>query len=441
LIIALAVASAACGKKGPPLAPIVRVPAAVTAIEARRGGNDAYVTVTIPAANIDMTVPADVARVEVYAFTGRDSPGARFLEGATLVATIPIEPVARDQSGRPLAAPPGGVRTTNALQGGAVTVRDALTGAALEPRLLPPPPGRRPPPRALTPLVVTPPGPVQRFYTALAFSDRHRPSAQGAIVAVPLGPVPEPPAGVIASYTPDTVQLTWEPSGGLLGFILDRPLTEDASPVEGLVLPPAAAPAPPADPLAPVEPVLPPGPTVYNVYREMAPDPLVLPDGPPPAPWRSTVPAPLTPVPVAAFTFQEPMSIDGRQRCYLVRAVRGAGPAMAESEASPRVCYTPVDIVPPETPTNLAAEAVDGAINLIWDPNIEEDLGGYQILRGAPGDATLTLLTATPVTTARYVDRAVTPGISYVYAVIAVDNRVPIGNVSGESNRDEATAR
>jgi hypothetical protein len=296
---------------------------------------------------------------------------------------------------------------------------------------------------------------VQRFYTAIAFSDRNRPSPQGAIVAIPLGPVPEPPAGLIASYTPDLVRLTWEPSGGLLGFILDRPLTEDTSPVEGLVLPPPAAPAPdgrtapaagdpsaaPAQLPVPVEPVLPPGPTVYNVYREMAPDPLVLPDGPPPAPWRSTVPAPLTPVPVAAFTFQEPMSIDGRQRCYLVRAVRGAGPAMAESEASPRVCYTPVDIVPPETPTNLAAEAVDGAINLIWDPNIEEDLGGYQILRGAPGDATLTLLTATPVTTARYVDRAVTPGISYVYAVIAVDNRVPIGNVSGESNRDEATAR
>jgi hypothetical protein len=97
--------------------------------------------------------------------------------------------------------------------------------------------------------------------------------------------------------------------------------------------------------------------------------------------------------------------------------------------------------VPPVTPTNLAAEAVEGAINLIWDPNIEEDLGGYQILRGAPGDATLTLLTATPVPTARYVDRAVTPGTRYVYAVVAVDNRVPLGNVSDESEREEATAR
>lgn len=427
-------AGAACGKKGPPLAPIVRVPAAVTAIEARRIGSDAYVTVTIPAANIDMTVPADVARVEIYAFTGREAPGARFLEGATLVATIPVEPIARDESGRARPAPPGGVRTTNALQADAVTVRDALTGAALEPRVLPPPPGRRPPPRALTPLIVTPPGPVQRFYTAVAFSDRNRPSPQGTIVAVPLGPVPEPPSGLIASYTPDLVQLTWEPSGGLLGFILDRPLTEDGSPVEGLVLPPPAAPAP-------VEPVLPPGPTVYNVYREMAPDPLALPAGPPPATWRSTVPVPLTPAPVAAFTFQEPMSIDGRERCYQVRAVRGAGVSMAESGPSPRVCYTPVDIVPPVTPTGLDAEAVDGAINLIWDPNIEEDLGGYQILRGAPGDATLTLLTATPVPTARYVDRAVTAGTRYVYAVIAVDNRVPLGNVSLESERVEATAR
>ena len=42
--------------------------------------------------------------------------------------------------------------------------------------------------------------------------------------------------------------------------------------------------------------------------------------------------------------------------------------------------------------------------------------------------------------TARYVDRAVTAGTRYVYAVIAVDDRVPLGNVSLESERVEATA-
>jgi len=186
---------------------------------------------------------------------------------------------------------------------------------------------------------------------------------------------------------------------------------------------------------------LPPGPTLYNVYREMAPDPLVLPSGPRPADWRASLPLPLNPLPLASLTLVDLIAVDGRERCYQVRAVRGFGAAAVEGDPSPRVCFTPVDTVPPETPTGLVAETADGAINLIWDPNIEEDLAGYLILRGAPGDATLTALTVAPVATARYVDRAVMPGSRYVYAVVAIDNRVPLGNVSAESNRVEETAR
>jgi len=53
LIAALAFTGAGCGKKGPPLTPIVRVPAAVENLATRRVGNDVYVTFTVPKANID----------------------------------------------------------------------------------------------------------------------------------------------------------------------------------------------------------------------------------------------------------------------------------------------------------------------------------------------------------------------------------------------------
>ena len=46
LLAALAVAG--CGKKGPPLAPFVRIPAGVEKIAASRLGNDVYVTLTVP---------------------------------------------------------------------------------------------------------------------------------------------------------------------------------------------------------------------------------------------------------------------------------------------------------------------------------------------------------------------------------------------------------
>jgi hypothetical protein len=82
-----------------------------------------------------------------------------------------------------------------------------------------------------------------------------------------------------------------------------------------------------------------------------------------------------------------------------------------------------------------------GSIALIWDPNTEIDLGGYLILRGDGGSATLQPLTAEPVSEPRYTDRSVTSGQTYVYQVIAVDDRKPEPNRSEPSNRVEETAR
>lgn len=453
VVSALAVVAAACGKKGPPLAPIVRVPAAVAAVEARRVGSDVYLTVTVPTTNIDATTPSDVARIDVYGFTGRTNPGARFLEQATLIATIPVTPILRDPSGRPLPVAVDPQRT-DAAQGGSATVHERLAGAVLEPRTLPPPAGRRTLPSL--PVAPGPPPPVQRFFTAIGFSDRGRPGPPGAIVGVPLGPVPDAPASLSAEYTPERIRLRWEPSGGLLGFLLDRELPPETPPVDDpfvfadagrsatAVTGTAAAgsstvPIGGAGALTALD--LPPGPTRYNIYRELADDPLVLPSAPRPPAWRAQIPRPLNATPQESLVFDDPLAFDERQRCYQVRAVRGTAAALVESEPSPAVCFTPVDTVPPEAPTGLIAEVEPGAITLIWEPNIEEDLGGYVILRGAAGDATLTPLTSAPVRTARYVDRELTAGTSYVYAVAAVDSRAPLGNVSAESARVEATAR
>ena len=458
LIGLAAAAGASCGKKGPPLAPIIRVPAAVQGIAAQRVGNEVYLTVTIPSQNIDASTPSAVRRVDVYAYTGLEAPGPRMMAAATLVASIPVAEVPLDASGEPLPAAP---KAGEALQGALVTVRDLLTAEARTPRTLPPPVTRRGPTPLPPPVTTTPPLP-QRYYTAIGVSARGT-SPGGIIVGVPLGPIPDPPVGVVAEYTPQSIRLAWEPAGGLIGFLLDRELAPDVAPVdEPLVArveafgstaatrPPAiastsAAGAATADrptnaaPTVPTE--LPPGPTQYNVYREMAPDPLELPEGPARGEWRAEVPVALNAAPLDVLAFEDPLFFDGRERCYHVRAVRGAAVVSVQSEATPRICVTPVDIEPPAAPEGLTAEALDGAITLLWDPNVEEDLGGYLILRGVPGDATLSQLTERPVASARYVDRAIMPGVSYVYVVVAVDNRVPLGNRSAESNRAEATAR
>ena len=92
-IATLALVAGGCGKKGAPLPPFVRIPAAVETIEAARFGNQVYVTLTVPAVNIDMSVPVDIARIEVYGYTGASAPPlARWVELGTLVATIPVSP-------------------------------------------------------------------------------------------------------------------------------------------------------------------------------------------------------------------------------------------------------------------------------------------------------------------------------------------------------------
>src|SRR5262245_42321823 len=92
-VVFLAAFAIGCGKKGPPLPPIVHIPEAVQQVSARRAGNDVFVTMTVPSTNIDKTKPADIARIEVYGYTGTTlPPKARFLDVATPVATVSILP-------------------------------------------------------------------------------------------------------------------------------------------------------------------------------------------------------------------------------------------------------------------------------------------------------------------------------------------------------------
>ena len=89
----------------------------------------------------------------------------------------------------------------------------------------------------------------------------------------------------------------------------------------------------------------------------------------------------------------------------------------------------------------MSAVAGEGTISLIWEASPSLDVAGYLVLRGAPSDATLLPVTAVPVAETQFVDRAVTSGTRYVYAVVAVDARVPVPNSSEPSERTEETAR
>jgi hypothetical protein len=173
--------------------------------------------------------------------------------------------------------------------------------------------------------------------------------------------------------------------------------------------------------------------TAYNVYRTTRQ-----------AGAAETGPVLWTPLPVEGTAWGTTMPGFGVEQCLFVRAVLMYGNARLLSEPSEVVCVTPVDTFPPAAPKGLVAVGSEGGVSLIWEPNTDADLGGYQVLRGeiGPGGAAgpLAAVTGEPIRETTYRDTTARPGVRYVYAVVAVDTASP-RNVSPESNRVEEGAR
>lgn len=276
------------------------------------------------------------------------------------------------------------------------------------------------------------------------------PGAAGAAPAAPVPPPPSgapaaPPAGASAASQPSTPPAPVPPSATPAGSAAP-PSTPGApsSPAAGVgtaTTPtvgqtPAGAPAVPAAPVAPLA-TLNSRPTfagviphTYNVYEYVAA----------PAGQVLTVPAPVNPAPLDKPSFDDPRLAFGTERCYVVRTVEAQGPVTVESLPSPPTCVTPRDTFAPAAPRNLAAVGSEGAVNLIWEPGTERDLGGYIVLRGVSPGNKLEALTPAPIKETTFRDPTAQPGVRYVYAVVAVDTAMP-QNVSVESNRVEETAR
>jgi hypothetical protein len=111
------------------------------------------------------------------------------------------------------------------------------------------------------------------------------------------------------------------------------------------------------------------------------------------------------------------------------------------SEASEAVAMTLRDIFPPTVPQGLLAAGfpVEGAdnvaVDLVWQPNTEADLAGYNVFRqsldadGSPSGPAVKL-TAKPMTLPAFHDATAAHGVSYRYTVTAVDAK---GNESAAS--------
>lgn len=447
LLVLVACASVSCGKKGPPLAPFVRVPAAVGAVTPQRVGDDVYLSFTVPDANADGQKPAALGSLEIYGVTADRAPETeKQREVATLIATVPVRPIlppvpANATPPPPMPLPPG------VDQGAVIALRETLTPETRvaiewpveeEKKESEEPVDAEPP---FGPLVAPPPSQLpRRHYFVVAVSPRGREGTPSTPVSVPLEAGSSAPGKPEVTHTLSDVTITWTPPPDARTANFLQPSS---------VAPPAGANATPSNVTPKVPPPMPPlpakslgfdtQPTRYHVYDVTPP--------PPPAaepveadPFTVKLPAPLTPAPVLETQWLIKGVPFGVERCYQVRAVDQVFGIQVIGAASPTTCVTPQDTFPPAAPKSLAAIAGAGVINLIWDPNTEPDLAGYVVLRGEAAGGTLQAITPQPITVTTYRDETVKPGVRYVYAVVAVDTAVP-QNVSPQSNRAEETAR
>ena len=143
----------------------------------------------------------------------------------------------------------------------------------------------------------------------------------------------------------------------------------------------------------------------YAVYRYEG-------DGPP---------RKLTPSPLAGLTFEDRDFEFGRAYGYFVRAVAAGTEGAVESGDSHAAEIVPRDVFPPAAPAGLAVIAVDGLVSLSWRPAKERDLDGYRIWRKEAGGPVFDALGGGLVRENTFTDRSAAKGVSYIYAVSAVD--------------------
>jgi fibronectin type 3 domain-containing protein len=437
----------ACGKKGPPLAPLRPAPALISDVAASRLGDTVAVQFTVPTGNADSSRPADLAYVDVYATTGKaEGPLGRPLttrEIETLLTRVgrvevqPPPPPDEEEAEPAPAATPATVDPRPA-QGQVVRVEETLTDAIRTTVFEHPDAAKIAKVRAAvgdevdeapvpstdgtgrTLLWPQPSTEVARTYITIPYSTRGTAGPPSAPFAVPMTAAPPAPPAPSATHDASSVTVTWATPPGVQLPLQPTVTAEQYK---------AALSAKKDDALLPARPLVTYGtPHTYRVYEVAAPG--------------ATAPVPVAAIntaPLETGRFTDDRIAFGTPRCYAVRTVAQQGKVTIESPLSPPACITAVDSYPPPAPTGLVAVGSGGGVSLIWEPVTAPDLAGYLVLRGVEGEA-LKPVNTSPVTESTYRDTTAEPGVVYIYAVVAVDKATP-ANASPESNRVRESAR
>jgi len=92
----------------------------------------------------------------------------------------------------------------------------------------------------------------------------------------------------------------------------------------------------------------------------------------------------------------------------------------------------------PEPPTQVSAKAVGGGIQVTWQPSPSTNIAGYNVYRSTTTGTLGSKMNSALVTASTYTDNNVNNGVTYYYAVRAVDTS---GTEDTNTNQASATAQ
>jgi hypothetical protein len=351
-----------CGKRGDPLPPLPVTPQAVTSLKLAQRGDHLEISYVAPRSTTG-GVRLGVLDVEILRADMPSDPG----KPPETMKIAEFQKAARRERHR--AAPGESLADTSPLPPPGTVVRvaaRALDGSRASNL------------SSVATLVVEPPPPAPADLSAELKGDAVALRWTGT---VPSPPPPAPSPSPSASPSPTAAMASPRPSPPVSGLLAPRPSPS-----------PSASPKPPA--------------RGFLIYRRRDPS-----DG---------YAAPVRSEPFTTNAFEDRAVSLGQRWCYVVGTVVSTEPVI-ESRRSNEACVSVRDIVPPATPTGVAALGGADGVEVSWTPSTEADLASYRVYRQAgDGGARERLGEVVPPETALR-DTTAAPAARYVYTVTAVD--------------------
>jgi hypothetical protein len=224
------------------------------------------------------------------------------------------------------------------------------------------------------------------YFGVKLFNSRGQDDGLSNLVALAPDVIPEPPGSFTAEVTQTSVNLTWDSPGAMA----------DGSEIGGDI--------------------------GYVVFRATE--------------NKDFNTLPLNAQPLLTTEFVDKTFSFNKNYRYIVRSAIITEKGIKASENSEELILTPKDTFPPGTPREMNSVKGEGEITLIWAPNIENDLQGYNIYRSTERETGFIRLNEEPISKNAFTDENVEADKTYYYKVTAEDNAEP----SNESGFSETVA-